>query len=152
MSGAEQYQDPVHCVLFGERIRLPVDTRVRVSVGAYDARPQNRFGSESVLVYTVGMRFVVSHPKLATRSRVFCEHSHRLKIEVRTKRPYGGDGGGQFFWQEIRYINPILREMEDMALKGYYEGEVNFEILRVHFTTQYRRRLGTRSRRKSLRH
>lgn len=152
MSDAEQYQDPFHCVLFGERIRLPVDTRVRVSVGAYDARPQNRSGSGNVLVYTVGMRFVVSHPKLATRSKIFSEQSHRLKIEVWTGRPYGVDGGGQFFWQEISYIDPILREMEDLALKSFYEGVVSFDVLREYFKSEYRRRLGSRSRRKLRRH
>lgn len=149
MSDAEQYQDPVHCVLFGERIRLPVDTRVRVSVGAYDARPQNRSGSGNVLVYTVGMRFVVSHPKLATRSKVFSEQSHRLKIEVWTGRPYDGDS--QFFWQEIRYIDPILREMEDLALKSYYEGAVSFDTFRDYFESEYRRRQGTRFHRRSRR-
>ncbi len=152
MSGAQQYQDPVPCTLFGEKLLLPVDTAVQVSVEAYDARPQSRSGGKDFLVYTVGMRFAVSHPNLAARTRTFSERSHRLKIEVRTKWPYDPTRSERFFWEEASYIDPILREMEDMALKGYYEGEVNFEILREHFTTEYRRRLGRRPRRKPLWH
>ncbi|MFA9262192.1 MAG: hypothetical protein ACEQSB_02430 [Undibacterium sp.] len=151
MSGAQQYRDPVQCVLFGEHVLLPQDTTVQVSVEAYGARPENRSGSKDFLAYTVGMRFALSHANLAAGSRTFSERSHRLKIEVRTKYPYDPGRSRQLFEEEVSYIDPILRDMEDLALKNYYEGTVSFDTFRDYFTSEYRRRQGTRSRRRSRR-
>lgn len=152
MGGAQQNQEPVLCVLFGEKLLLPVDTSVQVSIGAFDARPESRSGSEEFLAYTVGMRFAVSHASLATRTRIFSERSHRLKIEVRTTCLYDPDRRGQLFAEEVSYIAPILRAMEDLTLKSYFEGTVSFDTLRDYFTDEYRRRQGTRFRRRSRRH
>lgn len=152
MGTAQQHQEPVLCVLFGEKLLLPVDTSVSVSVEAYDARPENRSGGRDVLVYTVGMRLAVSHASLAARTMTFSERSHRLKIEVRTRKPYIPDRSEQVFRDEVRYIDPILREMEDLALKSFYEGTMSFETFRDYFENEYRRRQGARSRRRSRRH
>ena len=145
-------QEPVLCTLFGEAILLPVDTEVRVTVGVYDPRPQQQPGGEILLGYTVGMRFVVSHANLVVRKRVFSERSHRLKIEVRTSCPYEWDQRRQFFLDELDHIAPILGEMEDLAHKNYYEGEVSFDTLRAYFISEYRRRSGARFKRKARKH
>ncbi len=144
----------VRRVIFGERLLLPLDTAVQVTVGVlnryYGQRPRARSDEKVFLGYTVGLSLTVSHANLPDRRRAFSYHSHRLSFDVLTSHIYDfsrDDRNSHFFRSEVTRVTPIFLEMEDLTLKDYLGGEVSFETLRTHFTDEYRRRSGTRSKR-----
>lgn len=157
MSEALVASGPVKRFIFGDRLLVPADAAVQVSVGVtrpFGTQPRGKPSAPIRIGYTVGVEFTVSHAHFRTRSIVFSPRTHRLSFEVETAHPYSFAEGGnaRALRSENAHIAPILSGMEDLALKDYLTGELSFESLRTFFWDEYQRRSGSRAKRSRKKH